>query len=78
MIDAVAISRAAVSAQRNLHEIAVMERFLHQRGELDATAAGGIRAYRTVELGRLDVCAEHYAALQPANDVVFQQTPEHA
>ena len=78
MIDAVAISRVAVSAQRNLHEIAVMERFLHQRGELDATAASGIRAHRTVELGRLEVCAEHYVGLQPANDLVFQQTPEHA
>ena len=78
MTNAVAISRVAVSAQRNLHEIAVLERFLFQRGELDATAAGGIRAYRTVELGRLDVCAEHYAALQPANDMAFQPTPETA
>jgi len=55
MTNAVAITRVAVSAQRNLHEIARMERFLRQRGELDATAVGGIRAYRAVELARLDV-----------------------
>lgn len=78
MTNAVAITRVAVSAQRNLHEITRMERFLRQRGELDATALGGIRAYRAVELARLDVCAEHFTALQPANDLAFEQNPEHA
>lgn len=76
MTTALAIAQVAASAQRNLHQIAVYERSLHQRGALVAAAALG--PYRAVERASLDVCAEHFAALQPANDLAFEQSPEHA
>ena len=76
MTNATAISQVAVSAQRNLHQIAVYERSMRQRGALIAAAAIGV--YRSTEQRRLDECAGQFAALQPANDVVFQPTPEHA
>ncbi|NVM91104.1 hypothetical protein FHT32_004768 [Variovorax sp. SG517] len=78
MTSALTIVQVAVSAQRNLQALATHERFLRQRGELTPTAIGGIRAYSAVENARLDVCAEHFAALQPANDLAFEQSPEHA
>lgn len=76
MTTALAIAQVAASAQRNLHQIAVYERTLRQRGALVAAAALG--PYRAVERARLDVCAEHFAALQPANDLAFEQSPELA
>ena len=78
MTTALAVSQVAVSAHRNLHALATHERFLRQRGELTTVAAGGVRAYAAVEHARLAVCAEHFAALQPANDLAFEQNPEHA
>jgi len=76
MTTALSIAQVAGSAQRNLHQIAVYERSLRQRGALVAAAALG--PYRAVERARLDVCAKHFAALQPANDLAFEQNPEHA
>ncbi|SEF28471.1 hypothetical protein ABL840_26840 [Variovorax sp. NFACC27] len=76
MTTAFTIAQVAVSAQRNLHQIAVYERSLHQRAAPAAAAA--LRPYRAVERARLDACAEHFAALQPANDLAFEQSPEHA
>jgi|GEM_PF-6335247 len=76
MTTALAISQVAVSAQRNLHQIATYDRELRQRGALVAAVA--LSPYRAVERARLDVCAEHFAALQPANDLAFEQNPEHA
>jgi hypothetical protein len=78
MTGAITIAQVAVSAQRNLQALATHERFLRQRGELTPTAIGGIRAYCAVERVRLDLCAERFAALQPANDLAFEQNPEHA
>jgi len=78
MTTASSIAQVAVSAQRNLHALVTHERFLRQRGELTAIAAGGVRAYAAVEHARLAVCAKHFAALQPANDLAFEQNPEHA
>lgn len=76
MTTAIAIARVARSAQSNLHQIAVYERALRQRGAVVAAAELG--RYRAVERARLDVCAEHFAALRPANDLAFEQNPEHA
>ncbi|WP_431106655.1 hypothetical protein [Variovorax paradoxus] len=76
MTTALAIGQVALSAQRNLHQIAAYERSLRQRGA--PVAAAALSPYRAVERARLDVCAEHLAALQPANDLAFEQNPEHA
>jgi hypothetical protein len=37
-----------------------------------------IVALRDVQRARLAVCAEHFAAAAPANDVAFESTPELA
>ncbi len=76
MTTALAMTQVAVSAQHNLHQIALHERSLRQRGALIEAAALG--PYRAVERARLEVCAEHFAALQPANDLAFEHNPEHA
>ncbi|ADU36204.1 hypothetical protein [Variovorax paradoxus] len=76
MTNATAITRVAVSAQQQLHAIACMERSLLQRGELSVPASEAFNRYRAVQQSRLAVCAEHFAALVPANDCAFIPTQE--
>lgn len=76
MTNATAITSVAVSAQQQLHAIACMERSLLQRGELLVPASDAFNRYRAVQQSRLAVCAEHFAALVPANDGAFIPTPE--
>jgi len=76
MTNALAIAGVAVSAQRQLHAIACMERSLHQRGLLSGAAVDAFNRYSAVQQSRLAVCADHFAALVPANDGAFIPTQE--
>jgi hypothetical protein len=76
MTNVIAITSVAVSAQRQLHAIACMERSLLQRGVLSGAAIDAFNRYRAVQQSRLAVCAEHFAALVPANDGAFIPTQE--
>ena len=76
MTTAIALTGVAVSAQRQLHAIACMERSLLQRGVFSDAAADAFNRYRAVQQSRLAVCAEHFAALSPANDGAFTPIQE--
>lgn len=80
MTNVIAITSVAVSAQRQLHAISCMERSLLQQGVLSAAAGDAFIRYRAVQQSRLAACAEHFAALVPANDGTFVpvQEPEPA
>jgi len=61
----------AVDAQRELvttNNIA--------RAPLPADRRRGLAQYAEVQRARLAVCAEHFAALAPANDGAFTPSPE--